>query len=72
MELSVICPTYNEIDFIDALIDNLCINDGLEKEILIVDGGSVDGTIEKVNLLMNKYSSLKLFKKPISYINACF
>ncbi len=64
MELSVICPTYNEIDFIDALIDNLCINDGLEKEILIVDGGSVDGTIEKVNLLMNKYSSLKLLKNP--------
>ena len=64
MELSVICPTYNEIDFIDALIDNLCIIDGLEKEILIVDGGSVDGTIEKVNLLMNKYSSLKLLKNP--------
>ena len=64
MELSVICPTYNEIDFIDALIDNLCINDGLEKEILIVDGGSVDGTIEKVKLLMNKYSSLKLLKNP--------
>ena len=64
MELSVICPTYNEIDFIDALIDNLCFNDGLEKEILIVDGGSVDGTIEKVKLLMNKYSSLKLLKNP--------
>ena len=64
MELSVICPTYNEIDFIDALIDNLCFNDGLEKEILIVDGGSVDGTIEKVKLLMNKYSSLKLLENP--------
>lgn len=64
MELSVICPTYNEIDFIETLIDNLCFNDGLEKEILIVDGGSVDGTIEKVNLLMNKYSSLKLLKNP--------
>ena len=64
MELSVICPTYNEIDFIDALIDNLCFNDGLEKEILIVDGGSVDGTIEKVKLLMNKYSSLKFLENP--------
>ena len=64
MELSVICPTYNEIDFIDTLIDNLCFNDGLEKEILIVDGGSMDGTIEKVKLLMNKYSSLKLLENP--------
>lgn len=64
MELSVICPTYNEIHFIDALIDNLCINDGLEKEILIVDGGSIDGTIDKVKSLMNKYSSLKLLENP--------
>ena len=64
MELSVICPTYNEIDFIDTLIDNLCFNDGLEKEILIVDGGSMDGTIEKVKLLINKYSSLKLLENP--------
>ena len=64
MELSVICPTYNEIDFIDTLIDNLCFNDGLEKEILIVDGGSMDGTIEKVKLLMNKYSSLKFLENP--------
>ena len=64
MELSVICPTYNEIDFIDTLIENLCFNDGLEKEILIVDGGSMDGTIEKVKLLINKYSSLKLLENP--------
>ena len=64
MELSVICPTYNEIDFIDTLIEYLCFNDGLEKEILIVDGGSMDGTIEKVKLLMNKYSSLKLLENP--------
>ena len=64
MELSVICPTYNEIHFIDVLIDNLCINDGLEKEILIVDGGSIDGTIDKVKSLMNKYSSLKLLENP--------
>ena len=64
MELSVICPTYNEIDFIDTLIDNLCFNDGLEKEILIVDGGSMDGTIERIKLRMNKYSSLKLLENP--------
>lgn len=64
MELSVICPTYNEIDFIDTLVDNLCLNDGLEKEILFVDGGSDDGTNEKLKLLMKKYSILKLLENP--------
>ncbi len=64
MELSVICPTYNEIDFIDNLIENLCYDDGLEKEILIVDGGSVDGTIERVKLFMKKYSALRILENP--------
>ena len=64
MELSVICPTYNEINFIDSLTDNLCCDDGLKKEILIVDGGSEDGTKEQVKVLMKKYSVLKLIDNP--------
>ena len=64
MELSVICPTYNEIDFIGSLVENLCNSDGVEKEILIVDGGSHDGTRERVVLLMKKYSALKLLDNP--------
>ena len=54
MELSVICPSLNEINFIDQLIDDLCANDGLEKEVLILDGGSIDGTVDRVRELQKK------------------
>ncbi len=64
MVLSVICPSYNEIDFIDILVDNLSYEDGLEKEILIVDGGSEDGTRERLEFLMKKYPVLKLLENP--------
>jgi glycosyltransferase involved in cell wall biosynthesis len=64
MKLSVICPTYNEIFFIDKLIDQLCYDDGLEKEILVTDGGSTDGTRERITSLMSKYSNLKLIDNP--------
>ena len=45
MELSIICPTYNEEKHIGALIDSLMVDDGVEKELFIVDGGSTDGTV---------------------------
>ena len=65
MELSVICPTLNEINFIDQLIDDLCANDGLEKEVLILDGGSTDGTTDRVRELQKKYSCPLAESKPI-------
>src|SRR6187399_3222814 len=64
MELSVICPTYNEISFIDRLIEQLCADDGVQKEILITDGGSVDGTRDRVLFLMKDYPSLRLIENP--------
>jgi GT2 family glycosyltransferase len=65
MKLSVVCPTYNEIAFINTLVENLCYDDGLDKEVFIVDGGSVDGTKERVKLLMKKYPSLRLVENPL-------
>lgn len=70
MQLSIICPTYNELKNIDALVGSLLQNDGIEKEIFIVDGGSTDGTIDKVNELMLKHPNLNLVineKRYVSY-----
>ena len=72
MELSVICPTLNEINFIDQLIDDLCANDGLEKEVLILDGGSIDGTVDRVRELQKKYSCLTLISNPRRTSTAAF
>jgi glycosyltransferase involved in cell wall biosynthesis len=60
MELSVICPAFNEIAFIETLVKQLCHDDGLQKEILIADGGSTDGTRESVLKLIEEYPALRL------------
>jgi len=45
--LSVIVPVYNEVDHVDELIQAVR-NSPVEKEIIIVDDGSTDGTREKL------------------------
>ncbi len=64
MELSIICPTYNERKFIDAVVNSLCADDGLQKEILITDGGSDDGTQERVQELVKTHPQLRLIDNP--------
>lgn len=58
----VLIPTYNEVENIDILLKKIfdlsCID-----FILIVDDGSTDGTIEKLNLLRNKYSKLFVYQR---------
>jgi dolichol-phosphate mannosyltransferase len=48
--ISVIVPTLNEVHNVDALLTAILapINANLDLEILIADGGSTDGTVERV------------------------
>jgi dolichol-phosphate mannosyltransferase len=48
--ISVVVPTLNETDNVDILLSSLFSQsaDGLALEVLIADGGSTDGTIERV------------------------
>lgn len=50
MKLSVIVPVYNEIKTIEQIIQKI-INVDLEKEIIIVDDGSTDGSKEYLESL---------------------
>ena len=47
MKLSVLMPVYNEAGTIDAILD-LVTREPTEKEVLVVDDGSTDGTREKL------------------------
>ena len=47
VKLSVLMPVYNEAGTIDAILD-LVVREGTEKEIIVVDDGSTDGTREKL------------------------
>lgn len=46
MNLSIIIPTLNEAQYIRRLIDRLLTNNENVPEIILVDGGSTDGTID--------------------------
>ena len=47
VKLSVLMPVYNEAATIDAILD-LVLREPTEKEVIVVDDGSTDGTREKL------------------------
>ncbi len=59
MFISIIIPTYNEIEHISALLNHLKKVSHQQIEILVSDGGSTDGTLEEV-----LKSNVKIIKSP--------
>jgi glycosyltransferase involved in cell wall biosynthesis len=72
MVISIIIPTFNEIKHIEKLIDSIYRFDSIEKEVFIVDGGSSDGTVERVIELFQLYKNLNLVKNPDKYVSNGF
>ena len=68
IKLSVIIPCYNEIKTIDKIIQKVKSAKPLEKEIIVVDDCSTDGTREQLikykkqidNLILRKLNSGKV------------
>jgi glycosyltransferase involved in cell wall biosynthesis len=53
MKLTIVIPVYNERPFIEEIVRRVqavCL-DGIEKEIIIIDDGSIDGTREYLHQL---------------------
>ena len=46
--ISILIPVYNEVKFLEKILEKVHAVDfcGLEKEIILVDDGSTDGTLE--------------------------
>ena len=62
MKLSIVIPVYNERETIEKVIDVVSgVNIGMEKEIIIVDDCSRDGTCAVLRQLHEKRPELKVF-----------
>lgn len=72
MTLSVIIPALNEVSHIDQLIESISLLDRTEKEILIVDGGSTDGTRERVEEIARGQGNVRLVTNPDRYVSQGF
>ncbi len=66
--ISVICPTYNEADSIEKVIEFFIKAKPGDKELLIIDGGSEDGTVEIVKRWSEKHSNIKLINNKKKYV----
>ncbi len=66
--ITVLCPTYNEAEYIEKVLKFFINAKPADKELLIIDGGSNDGTKEIVNDWTNKYSNIRLLENKNKYV----
>jgi glycosyltransferase involved in cell wall biosynthesis len=66
MKLSIIIPVYNEENSLEEIVDKVvaanCLD--LEKEIIISNDGSTDGTFAIIQKLKTKYPELIIYNSP--------
>ena len=64
MRASILTPTFNSVEYVDRCIDNVQSQGECVFEHIIVDGGSTDGTIEKILERLRSISSLRYVPGP--------
>lgn len=63
--VSIVIPTFNRVAFIEASIDSILFQSYKKIQLIVVDDGSTDGTI---NLLQQKYGSrIELIRNSVNY-----
>ncbi|MBL7846672.1 MAG: glycosyltransferase family 2 protein [Cyclobacteriaceae bacterium] len=68
MEISVICPVLNEREYIPGLIDFFNSSAPPDKELILIDGGSTDGTVELIDKMREGHSAITLLHNPKKYV----
>ncbi len=72
IKVSIIIPTLNEENHINELVNSIYELDSISKEVFILDGGSTDGTREKVTELAKVFPGLILIDNPERYVSNGF
>jgi glycosyltransferase involved in cell wall biosynthesis len=63
MKLSIVIPVYNEKNTIKEIVDLVLAVRGIEKEIVIVDDGSTDGSVEVLKEIGEEHPDIKIVIK---------
>ncbi len=66
--LSVICPVFNEEAYIENVLTFFIESKPDNKELLVIDGGSTDKTIDIVKKWSEKYTNIRLLFNPNKYV----
>ena len=66
--ITVLCPTFNEEENIEYVLKFFIESPPHEKELLIIDGGSTDKTIEIVNEWQKRSDNIRLISNPDKYV----
>ncbi|CAN5830614.1 glycosyltransferase family 2 protein [soil metagenome] len=70
--LTICFPLYNEVKFIDSLIASVIDTAPRDKEIVLIDGGSKDGTLDKIKAWQEKYPNIILINNTATYVSNGF
>lgn len=66
--ITVICPVYNEEEYIENVLKFFIEAKPDEKELILVDGGSTDRTVEIINDWMNRFPNIRLVHNKNKYV----
>ena len=59
MKLSIVIPVYNEVKTLEEIVEVVrSVDTGLEREVILVDDGSTDGTRELLPVMAEKYGDV--------------
>jgi len=70
--LTICFPVYNEVKFIDSLIQSVIGTFPLDKQIVLIDGGSTDGTLQKIKDWQERYPNIVLINNEATYVSHGF
>lgn len=68
MELSVVCPVYNEEEYIEDVLSFFIESEPKEKELFLIDGGSADKTVSIIEDYQKEHSNIHVIHNPDKFV----
>lgn len=66
--ITVICPVYNEQEYIENILKFFIESKPDDKELILVDGGSTDRTVEIITKWIEKHKNIRLMYNKNKYV----